>query len=635
MRLLGLDITRAPKADTIESVERRAYELLVKRRLHIKDSLLNQITALHAGRADKPYHPVRVSWPVAPYLPPEGVCPDSHVLAMDAVLPAAFTNSVQFFSGLGFPGFPYLTELTQLTEYRDMSERVADQMTRKWVKLKSTSKQDKSTIITRLNADMRKFKVREMFHAAAVLDGQMGRAQIFIDLGDDGSKGSEELKTHLLLNPWKVKPGSLRGLRIIEPITTYPYNYNASNPLAADYYKPSSWYVFGTQVNATRMLTFISRPLPDLLKPTYNFSGISLSQLAQPYVEYWLNTRNSVGNLLRNFSTSILQTNMADVLSGGEGVNEVIKRAQLFTQCRDNQGVFLLDKETENFLQVNTPLSGLSELQAQAQEHMAAVAKVPLVVLLGVQPKGLNASSEGDMQVFYSYINEMQEKLFRTNLEYLLKILQLNAFGAIDEDITFDFVPLFEMSEKELAGIRKSDGERDTAMIDAGVVSPEELRAKIAADPNSGFDSLEVSQVQGTLAPKQEPAPFGGGDEPAPPQELAAKDVAKFAMDYAAQLATDAQYYGNQTTEGGIGRKEDNPQHTAMRWSGVARRATNIAHRTGTQAAHHRAVLAHQRAFEAHKAALGSCPHDAAHIHQAYSDAHNEAIKDHLGVTRG
>jgi hypothetical protein len=615
-----------------ESIEQRAHKELQKRRMRIT---ANVIEALH-HKPENPLYPTRVNFPMTPYVPPEGVCPDAHVLAMDSAQTASYMASVQMFSGLGFPGFPYLTELAQLTEYRDMSERMADQMTRKWIKLKSMSKQNKTEVISRLEADMRKFKVREAFHAAAVLDGEMGRAQIFIDLGEDGGKDKEELSTHLMLNKWKVKLDSLRRLKIVEPVTTYPEQYNSTNPLAEDYYKPSSWYVYGTKINATRMLTFIGRPLPNVLKPSYNFSGISLSQLAQPYVEYWLNTRNSIGNLLRNFSTSILQTNMQDILGGDADGSELVKRARLFTQGRDNQGVFLLDKDTENFLQINTPLSGLSDLQAQAQEHMAAVAKIPLVILLGISPKGLNASSEGELQTFYSYVNEMQEKLFRPNLEYLLKIMQLNAFGMVDEDITFDFVPLFEMSEQNLASIRKSDGDRDVALIGASVVSPEEVRAKLAADPNSGFDNLNAAQVQGTLTPTApegaEPGvPPAEGAEPSTQEELPVKDVARYAMDYAIQLTEDRSYYGNQTTEGGIGSKHENPQHIAMRWSGVARRATNVARRTGTRAAHGRAATAHQRALDAHQSALGSCSQDAAHIHDAYIAAHSAAIKEHSG----
>jgi hypothetical protein len=50
--------------------------------------------------------------------------------------------------------------------------------------------------------------------------------------------------------------------------------------------------------------------------------------------------------------------------------------------------VFAIDKDTEDFANVEKSLAGLDKLQAQAQEHMAAVCGIPLVILLGVTPTG-------------------------------------------------------------------------------------------------------------------------------------------------------------------------------------------------------------------------------------------------------
>ncbi|WP_163360700.1 anti-CBASS protein Acb1 family protein, partial [Klebsiella aerogenes] len=74
--------------------------------------------------------------------------------------------------------------------------------------------------------------------------------------------------------------------------------YNTTNPLAADWYKPALWYVQGRPVHATRLLTFVGREVPDLLKPAYSFGGLSMSQMAKPYVDNWLRTRASVADLI-------------------------------------------------------------------------------------------------------------------------------------------------------------------------------------------------------------------------------------------------------------------------------------------------------------------------------------------------
>ena len=129
-----------------------------------------------------------------------------------------------------------------------------------------------------------------------------------------------------------------------------PTGYNALDPTAPDFYRPNRWWMLGTEVHASRLMTIITRNVPDMLKPAFNFSGISMSQLAQPYVENWLRTRQSVSDLINNFSITALATGMDQVLQGGDddtidAANEVLKRAELFTLMRSNKGLMLLDKE--------------------------------------------------------------------------------------------------------------------------------------------------------------------------------------------------------------------------------------------------------------------------------------------------
>ena len=46
--------------------------------------------------------------------------------------------------GLAFPGYPYLAELAQRPEYRNIVETLAEEMTRKWIKIISTGDDDKT-----------------------------------------------------------------------------------------------------------------------------------------------------------------------------------------------------------------------------------------------------------------------------------------------------------------------------------------------------------------------------------------------------------------------------------------------------------------------------------------------------------
>jgi phage-related protein (TIGR01555 family) len=398
--------------------------------------------------------------------------------------------------GLYFPGYPYLAELAQRTEYRQPVETVAKEMTRKWIVLKSKGSGDKTKRIEELTQDFEDFKLQAIFRKAIEHDGFYGLGHVFMDF--DGATGTDH-GVPLEIDKNTIPKGSLRGFLNIEPMWTTPLVWNSTDPTAPNFYKPDSWMVLGRETHQSRMLRFVSREVPDIIKPAYNFGGISLSQLIDPYVARWLRTVGGVNQLINNFSILNLRADLSSLLSGGPST-ELTKRMQFFTITRDNQGFFMSDKENEELTQLAVPLSGLSELQAQAQEHMAAPTHLPLVVLTGITPSGLNASSEEEIEVFHDWNHAMQEAVFTDNLKKTLHILQLNRYGDVDDDIVTDFVPLKELVGEAAARVRKMASEAGVAYIDAGVIDASEERQRLMSDPESGYNNLS-----GTEAPGDDP----------------------------------------------------------------------------------------------------------------------------------
>lgn len=421
-----------------------------------------------------------------PEIPP-GVAPESARIAMDALCNNAGVYDYVNLYGCrdAFVGYPNLAQLAQKAEFRMLSEKTAQAMVRKWIEFKSTSKSDKTELIAAITAELEHYKVRDLFEEIAKQDGFFGRSQLFVDLGEHEG---EELKTPMIMDKAKLY-GKLRKFKVIEAMYSYPVDYRADNPLADSFYKPTSWYVMGVKVHSSRLLTFVGRPLPNLLKPAYNFGGMSMSQMAMPYVENWLSTRNSVNRLISNFSLTAIKTNMQASLNGDNG-DDILARAELYNAMRDNQGMFMLDMTSEEMVQLNVPLTTLDALQAQSQEHMSSISSIPLVVLFGISPTGLNASSDGEIRVWYDFVRDMQESLFRANLQTVIEIIQLSKWGQVDPEITFDFVALWEPDASELETARKTRAETDQIYFEMGVVGPEEIRNELSQDPDSGYTGL-------------------------------------------------------------------------------------------------------------------------------------------------
>jgi hypothetical protein len=397
----------------------------------------------------------------------------------------------QFVEGVAFPGFPALAALCQRSEYLRPADILAKEMTRKWIKLQCSGEKEKNDKIKKIEDEFRRLGVRDLFCKVMEMDGRYGRGQIYIDTGD--TDNDAELALPLTATKEKVSPSKpIKSLRTVEPIWTYPADYNATNPLKPDYFKPQSWYVFGQKVHDTRMLTFVSREVSDLLKPAYAFAGISLTQMLIPYVNNWLRTRQSVSDIVCGFSQFVLKTDLSSVLNMGGGEQEA-NRVALFNTMRDNNGLMLINKETEDFDNVAAPLATLDALQAQTQEHCAGVVGLSLIKYFGITPKGLNNNSDGEIQVGDDAILADQEKVLTPQLSRLLTLVQLSLFGEVDNGIGFTWVPLRSSDEEDSAAVRKTDAETAAIDIDRGVISPDERRKVLARDPHSPFYGLDMS----------------------------------------------------------------------------------------------------------------------------------------------
>lgn len=431
---------------------------------------------------------------------PPGVEPEDSTMAMDASFSdvsswAVSQLSSAFSEGQGFLGYPYLVELAQRPEYRRAVEIMAWEMTRKWIKFTAKGDDDKSDKIAKLEAEFERLKVKHHFRRSAEIDGFFGRSHIYMDFGNDDRDeltkpiGNGSSKASRV----KIGKGSLKGLKVIEAMWSYPMDYNANDPISDNWYKPQSWQIMSRQIDASRILTFVGRPVPDMLKPAYAFGGLSITQMMKPYVDIWLQTRQSVADLIRMFSIVVLMTDM----SGNNGAvdQSFFDRIDFFNRMRSNSSTMVVNKESEDLKNVSAPLGGLDGLQQQALEHICVVNGLPLVKYTGITPSGLNASSEGELRVFYDYVLAAQINLFGEPLDRLLPIIQLSLFGQVDEDIGYEFISLWEMTEIEKADIRLKDAQAGQLLIDDGAIAPEEERRRVVEDEYSPYQGLDPEDM--------------------------------------------------------------------------------------------------------------------------------------------
>lgn len=428
------------------------------------------------------------------YKPPAGVVPDNVVVG-DSI-DYDMLNSVFVSSDSVFMGYPLLATLAQKSENRVACEQSVNEIFRKGFKVKSNdTENDRTKIIGQLEDAFERYAVEKHMKLLGFNAEAFGNSFLFVKIkGDENERGKE-----LMLDSAKIKKGDLEGFRVIEPMWTYPQAYNAIDPINPTFFVPQQWYVMGRIVSASRMKPLVIYSVPDMLKPSYNFGGLSLIQMMLPYVTNWESVRDDIPRIIMSFRTYIWSTDMETYL---QDRNEFDKRLDTLVYGKDNHGVLAIDKAMETLEQMNTSLNGLSDLLTQQQQLLCMPSRLSVTSLTGSQPSGMNASGEGEREAQHENISNKQKNSYKPVLDWVLKILCFNEFGEFYEDLYIDFNPLDELSDLEIADINNKKADTYVKLIDAEVVTPEQVCNVIAADDDSEFNGIKYEVV--SIYPEEE-----------------------------------------------------------------------------------------------------------------------------------
>lgn len=403
-----------------------------------------------------------------------------------------------------FLGYAYLSGLQQNGFIRAGVEGLADEMTAKFIELIRFSDTDDNDDdkISKINEFLNQFQIKELFNKAAALNGYFGGCLIFIDTHDEDLSSALDEKS---LNH------SIKNFVLVEPINTYPGRFNSSNPLAANYFVPETWFVLGQEVHASRLLYLAADEVSMLLKPAYNFFGIAPAQIAADSVSHFIKDREAASRLLHKYSLLVFKTDMGSALYSGNP-EELYSRVKVLADFRDNNSVIIIDKEDEDIVTVTTSLAGVTDVVRLSLELMPIMFRQPLTKFLGISPGGMNATGESDENNWNEYVLSQCEKQLRKPVKRLLELIQYDLFGEVDEKI--DFIFKIQSSNDESKEVNNNKIKADTyvQLTTAGIISPEEARKALAEDEKSGFNSIDVDNIP-ELATSGNEDLFGAFDE--------------------------------------------------------------------------------------------------------------------------
>ena len=395
-------------------------------------------------------------------------------------------------SVMSFMGYPALQDISQNGLIRACVETVSDDMTRQFGFV-STKDEEDSSVVKRMESQLRYFKIQKLLHNVAEFVGYYGGCLVFIDTGADDNQ--LQLPINMTSKSDEIGIDKLKGFRLIDPINVFPGDYNSIDPLRDDFYKPRFWWVMGRRVHASRLIRFVANEVPQLYKPAYNFFGIAQAQILWDYVMHFQQCRLATAEMITKYSSTVFKTSMMATLFQEGGYEQLERRINLMARNRNNNSIIAVDKEDEDYVNVSAPMTGLTDVGRQALEYLAAINRTPAVKLLGISPSGFNATGESDIRNYYDHIKSQQEKLFGDGMRVILHCIQLHTFGEIDPSMKFEWNELGEADEAAIAGTQKTKADTVCAYLDRNIISPEEARQFVANEADSGLDFIDPDEV--------------------------------------------------------------------------------------------------------------------------------------------
>lgn len=287
-----------------------------------------------------------------------------------------------------------------------------------------------------------------------------GGAFLFIDVN------SEDLSKELIIRKEVFQNNKINGFVVVTPDLCAPASVNSYNPLSYDYMKPSLWNIGGNIINSNRLVKLVIFDIPLLLKPLYNYFGVSLCQFMRPYVASADVARQALSDIFLRFKTDVIQTDLIKV-----NPQEAVARAKAINKTRNNLSLLLLSND-ENFVQTITSLSGLDKIVAQLLENVAVSARMPSVKLLGLTPSGFNSTGDFDLNSYYDEIMSLQNAIIKPIIEKILHLLSLEL--GLDIYPEYKFELLEKNTKLEKGQIDNLQADLVSKLIQAGIITQEQ-----------------------------------------------------------------------------------------------------------------------------------------------------------------
>lgn len=275
--------------------------------------------------------------------------------------------------------------------------------------------------------------------------------------------GKDQFKGFATFDRWQLQP-------VQQIITEYGPDFGL--PVAYDILADGN-PLGGKRVHYSRVIRYGGARLP--YRERLYEQGWDAS-----YVEVWydrlINLDTATAGTAQLIHKAHLRTvsikDLRAIIAGPpEAMNGLMKQVETMRITQTLEGVTLLDAN-DKFEATTYAFSGLDNVLASFKQDYAAVTEIPMAVLYGQAPSGLNADGDLDMDLWVGMLKQNQERRLRRGLARTLDVMHRSVMGRPPEDgFGFNFRDISPMSEETKSKIFQQDATTLNTLEGSGIIS--------------------------------------------------------------------------------------------------------------------------------------------------------------------
>jgi phage-related protein (TIGR01555 family) len=281
---------------------------------------------------------------------------------------------------------------------------------------------------------------------------------------------------------------SVRFAVDVDRIELIPQTWE-TDPLSARFGKPRIYQLVrnatggGAQnasVHASRVIRFDGVEPTKRRRQTLQGWGDSVLQRVYVDLQQARGAYAAVSGLMHEASQGVFKMKDLMLMMAGDRDDTLKRRMEAMDMSRSVARAILIDADGESYDRVEVgSLTGLVEAMDRFTNMVSASSEIPVTVLMGQAPAGLNATGESDIRSWYDAVEAEREAMLRSRAERMVKLLLKSKDGPTGgvepPGWKVTFPPLWQPTPSEEAELRSKVATTDNVYITAGVLTPEEV----------------------------------------------------------------------------------------------------------------------------------------------------------------